>query len=98
MEQLPQQVINGLWQGGALALFALGVGLGELVEDREDLLRPRRLLRDYLEVDSILVEMFPVVGPSEEVGQHLGVTLGVYAWHGDHRIAQITALRQRMRW
>jgi len=28
----------------------------------------------------------------------LGVTLGVYAWHGDHHIAQITALRQRMRW
>lgn len=27
MEQLPQQIINGLWQGGALALFALGYTL-----------------------------------------------------------------------
>ena len=24
MEQLPQQLVNGLWQGAALALFALG--------------------------------------------------------------------------
>lgn len=27
MEQLPQQIVNGLWQGGALALFALGYTL-----------------------------------------------------------------------
>ncbi len=27
VEQLPQQIINGLWQGGALALFALGYTL-----------------------------------------------------------------------
>src|SRR3954453_10659812 len=25
--QLPQQIVNGLWQGGALALFALGYTL-----------------------------------------------------------------------
>lgn len=28
----------------------------------------------------------------------LAVTLGVYAWHGEHHIAQITALRERMGW
>src|SRR5215208_3905074 len=27
MEQLPQQLVNGLWQGAALALFALGYAL-----------------------------------------------------------------------
>jgi branched-chain amino acid transport system permease protein len=27
VEQLPQQIVNGLWQGGALALFALGYTL-----------------------------------------------------------------------
>ncbi|MGE3908690.1 MAG: hypothetical protein AB7K36_05035, partial [Chloroflexota bacterium] len=27
MEQLPQQLVNGLWQGGALALFAMGYTL-----------------------------------------------------------------------
>src|SRR3954471_22190812 len=27
VEQLPQQIVNGLWQGGALALFALGYPL-----------------------------------------------------------------------
>jgi branched-chain amino acid transport system permease protein len=27
MEQLPQQIVNGLWQGAALALFALGFAL-----------------------------------------------------------------------
>lgn len=27
MEQLPQQIVNGLWQGGALALFAVGYAL-----------------------------------------------------------------------
>src|SRR6476619_5411588 len=27
MEQLPQQLVNGLWQGAALALFALGFAL-----------------------------------------------------------------------
>lgn len=27
MEQLPQQIVNGLWQGGALALFAMGYTL-----------------------------------------------------------------------
>lgn len=27
MDQLPQQIVNGLWQGGALALFALGYTL-----------------------------------------------------------------------
>ena len=27
MEQLPQQLINGIWQGAALALFAMGYTL-----------------------------------------------------------------------
>ena len=27
MEQLPQQLINGIWQGAVLALFALGYTL-----------------------------------------------------------------------
>ncbi len=25
-------------------------------------------------------------------------SLGIYAWHGKHHVAQITALRERMRW
>jgi len=27
MQQLPQQLINGIWQGAALALFAMGYTL-----------------------------------------------------------------------
>jgi hypothetical protein len=28
----------------------------------------------------------------------LDQVLGLYAWHGDHHVAHVTALRQRMGW
>ncbi|HKI59229.1 MAG TPA: putative metal-dependent hydrolase [Trueperaceae bacterium] len=28
----------------------------------------------------------------------LGITLGLYAWHGEHHVAQIVALRRRLGW
>ncbi len=38
------------------------------------------------------------LNPQTGEQRSLGFTLGVYAWHGEHHVAQIEALRRRMGW
>ncbi len=52
-----------------------------------------RLLRAMSEADFVRRYVHPETG--EHTLHHL---LGLYAWHGRHHVAHVTALRQRMGW
>lgn len=38
------------------------------------------------------------LNPRSGEPRSLGYTLGLYAWHGEHHVAQVVALRRRMGW
>jgi uncharacterized damage-inducible protein DinB len=38
------------------------------------------------------------INPGNGLPRTLGWTLGLYAWHGEHHVAQIVALRERRAW
>ncbi|NSL53239.1 YfiT family bacillithiol transferase [Calidifontibacillus erzurumensis] len=51
------------------------------------------LLRNLTDADFEKIYVHPQTGES-----NVGLTIGIYAWHGKHHLAQITTFRERKGW